>query len=193
MVVGLTGGIGSGKSKVAKLFEILGCVIFDSDNIAKEIYFDPVVKPKIISLLGQECYLSDSKIDKTFISSKIFSDTSLLHQLNMIIHPAVIEKFKEFKIQNPDKLIIKETALLFEAHLEKEVDKIILVSSNDELRIARVMERDGINKVEVLKKIKSQLSQEEKIKKSDFVIYNDEKEFLITQVLTIFDLLTKRK
>lgn len=191
MVVGLTGGIGSGKSKVAKLFEILGCVIFDSDKVAKEIYFDPFVKPKIISLLGQECYLSDSKIDKTFISSKIFSDTSLLHELNMIIHPAVIEKFKIFKIQNPDKLIIKETALLFEAHLEKEVDKIILVSSNDELRIARVMERDGTSKVEVLKKIKSQLSQEEKIKKSDFVIYNDESEFLITQVLHIFSTLKK--
>lgn len=190
MVIGLTGGIGSGKSTVAKLFEIIGCAVFYSDTVAKEIYFDETIKPQIIKLLGENVYLSKNEIDKKYISSKIFSDTTLLHQLNKIIHPAVIEKFKKFLELHKNTLVIKETALLFEAKLEDKVDKIIFVASNDELRTQRVMQRDGLSKAEVLNKMKAQLPQEEKILKSDFVIYNNEEEFLITQVLTIYSKLT---
>jgi dephospho-CoA kinase len=186
MVVGLTGGIGSGKSTVAKLFEIIGCPVFYSDEVAKEIYFDKTVKPQIIALLGKEAYLSETEIDKKYIGSKIFSDTNLLHKLNSVIHQAVIERSKQFVEKHKGKLIIKETALLFEAKLEAQVDKIILVAANDELRIKRVMQRDGLSKEEVLSKIKAQLPQEEKIAKSDFVIYNNEENFLITQVLAIY-------
>jgi dephospho-CoA kinase len=186
MIIGLTGGIGSGKSTVAKLFEIIGCPVFYSDEVAKEIYFDKTVKPQIIELLGQEAYLSETEIDKKFIGSKIFSDTKLLHKLNSILHPAVIERFKKFAKNHNGKLIIKETALLFEAKLEAQVDKIILVAANDELRIHRVMQRDGLSKEEVLSKISAQLPQAEKIAKSDFVIYNNEEDFLITQVLAIY-------
>ena len=186
MIIGLTGGIGSGKSTVAKLFEIIGCPVFYSDEVAKEIYFDKTVKPQIIELLGQEAYLSETEIDKKFIGSKIFSDTNLLHKLNSILHPAVIERFKKFTKNHNGKLIIKETALLFEAKLEAQVDKIILVAANDELRIHRVMQRDGLSKEEVLSKISAQLPQAEKIAKSDFVIYNNEEDFLITQVLAIY-------
>jgi dephospho-CoA kinase len=186
MVIGLTGGIGSGKSTVAKLFEIIGCPVFYSDEVAKEIYFDKTVKPQISELLGKEAYLSETEIDKKFIGSKIFSDTNLLHKLNSIIHPAVIERSKQFVEKHKGKLIIKETALLFEAKLEAQVDKIILVAANDELRINRVMQRDGLSKEEVLSKISAQLPQAEKITKSDFVIYNNEEDFLITQVLAIY-------
>ncbi len=186
MIIGLTGGIGSGKSTVAKLFEIIGCPVFYSDEVAKEIYFDKTVKPQIIALLGKEAYLSETEIDKKYIGSKIFSDTNLLHKLNSVIHPAVIERSKQFVEKHKGKLIIKETALLFEAKLEAQVDKIILVAANDELRIKRVMQRDGLSKEEVLSKIKAQLPQEEKIAKSDFVIYNNEENFLITQVLAIY-------
>ena len=94
MVVGLTGGIGSGKSIIAKLFELLGCAVFNSDGVAKEVYFDAEVRPEIIRLLGKEAYLNDYTLNKNYISSKIFSDTLLLQQLNRIIHPAVIRKFK---------------------------------------------------------------------------------------------------
>jgi dephospho-CoA kinase len=186
MVIGLTGGIGSGKTTIAKLFEIIGCPVFYSDTVAKEIYFDVSIKPKIIELLGNAAYISETKIDKKFISSKIFSNTDLLHKLNTIIHPAVIERSKQFVEKNKGKLIIKETALLFEAKLENSVDKIILVAANDELRINRVMQRDGLCKEEVVSKIMAQLPQEEKIAKSDLVIYNNEEDFLITQVLTIY-------
>lgn len=187
MVIGLTGGIGSGKSTVARLFEIIGCAVFYSDDVAKEIYFDNDIKPQIISLLGKEAYISDKEINKSHISSKIFTDTDLLHRLNAIIHPAVIDRFVTFKNNNAGKLVVKETALLFEAKLESQVDKIVLVASNDELRIDRVMKRDGLSREDVVKKIKAQLPQEEKILRSDFVINNNEDEFLITQVLNIYN------
>ncbi|MBL7920614.1 MAG: dephospho-CoA kinase [Bacteroidia bacterium] len=190
MVIGLTGGIGSGKSTVARLFEIIGCAVFYSDDVAKEIYFDKDVKAKVITLLGAETYISEKQINKKYISSKIFSDTALLHGLNAIIHPAVIEKFEIFKKKHINNLVVKETALLFEAKLEAQVDKIVLVAADDELRIKRVMQRDGLSKEDVIKKIQAQLPQQEKIAKSDFVIYNDEKEFLITQVLNIYNKLT---
>lgn len=186
MVIGLTGGIGSGKSIVAKLFELLGCAVFNSDRVAKEVYFEAEVRPEIIKLLGQEAYLNDQALNKNYISSKIFSDTLLLQQLNGIIHPAVIRKFKTFVGRHSGKLVIKETALLFETHLEKEVDQIIVVAADDTIRIKRVMARDGLEKESVQKKIQSQLSQEEKIKGADFVIYNNEDVLVIPQVLHIY-------
>ena len=186
MVAGLTGGIGSGKSTVARLFEILGCVLFESDKVAKEIYFNSEVREKVIALLGKESYLSETTIDRANISSKLFSDTALLQKLNDIIHPVVRLKFNLFFQENPTRIIIKETALLFEAHLEKEVDKIILVVAEDETRIQRVINRDGLNREDVQKKIRSQLPQEEKIKKAHYIIYNNETELIIPQVLKIY-------
>lgn len=186
MVIGLTGGIGSGKSIIAKLFELLGCAVFNSDQVAKEVYFDAQIRPKIIKLLGKEAYLNDHVLNKNHISSKIFSDTLLLQQLNGIIHPAVIRNFKTFVNHHSGQLVIKETALLFEAHLEKEVDKIIVVAADDAIRIKRVMARDGLDKESVQKKIQSQLLQEEKIKGADFVIYNNEDTLVIPQVLQIY-------
>lgn len=193
MVAGLTGGIGSGKSTVAKLFEIFGCAVFYSDDVAKNIYFEESVKHEVINLLGKQAYLSETAIDKAYISSKIFNNTHLLHQLNSIIHPAVGKKFEKFKQQHSNKIIIKETALLFEAKLQAQVDKIIVVASKDELRIQRVIQRDKLSQEEVQKKIKSQMAQEEKIKQADFVIYNNEEEFLITQALDVFNKINVEK
>jgi dephospho-CoA kinase len=190
MILGLTGGIGSGKSTVARLLEVLGGAVFHSDQAAKEIYFDPAVKVKVTGLLGKESYLSDTVINKAYVSSKIFNDTGLLQGLNAILHPAVNEAFKAFAQQHQGRLIVKESALLFEARLQSQVDKILVVAAPDELRIQRVMKRDGLSREDVLKKIKSQLSQEEKIRQADLVIHNDEKELLIPQVLDIFKTLT---
>lgn len=187
MIIGLTGGIGSGKSTVATLFELLGFAVFHSDEAARDIYFDPIVKNKIITLLGAEAYLSGTRLNKAYVSTKIFSDINLLQQLNAIIHPAVGNKFEDFKLKNKDKHIIKETALLFEAKLQHKVDKIVVVAADDERRIERVVQRDGLSREDVLKKIKSQLPQEEKIRQADWVIYNNEEKFLITQVLEIVE------
>lgn len=187
MILGLTGGIGSGKSMVARVFETLGCALFNSDVVAKEVYYKTEVKSKVIALLGNEAYTSDSELNKPFISKKIFSDTTTLHKLNDIIHPAVKNEFVEFVEKNKGRIIVKETALLFEAGLTGQVDKIITVVANDELRIKRVMLRDNLSREEVLSKIKSQLLQEEKMKLSHFVITNDETEFIAPQVLKIMN------
>ena len=107
MIVGLTGGIGSGKSTIAKLFEIFGCIIFDSDSVAKQLYYDPIIKSHIIKLLGEESYISENKINKTYISSIIFSNSNKLEQLNQIIHPAVIIELKKLKKKTLIKLLLK--------------------------------------------------------------------------------------
>lgn len=188
MILGITGGIGSGKSTVARIFETLGYPVFNSDDAARTIYFDAEVKEKVIDLLGTDVYASETKINKGLISSKIFSNSDLLEKLNEIIHPAVGQKFELFKRNHSTHpVIIKETALLFEAKVESQVDKILVVVADDALRINRVMSRDGLSKEEVIKKIQSQLSQDEKIKRSHFVIYNNEKEFITTQVIKLID------
>src|SRR5688500_404245 len=133
MIAGLTGGIGSGKSVVSRLLEILGCAVFNSDVAAKEAYFDEGVPAKVKSLLGNEAYSSDDKLNKVHISAKVFSNTDLLHHLNAIIHPVVKDKFIAFCKVNKGHVIIKETALLFEAGLETSCDKIIVVAAPDEL------------------------------------------------------------
>lgn len=185
MIVCVTGGIGSGKSMVSNVFELLGCAVFNSDTVAKSVYFEKEIKTKVIELLGEEAYLNDHQLNKTHINSKLFSNTEVLHKLNAIIHPAVIEQFNAFVQGSKSKIIIKETALLFEAHLDKGCDKIIVVAADDELRISRVMKRDGLSKEEVINKMKHQLSQEEKIKKADYVVYNNEDSLLIPQIIEI--------
>lgn len=186
MIVGLTGGIGSGKSTVAKLFAILGAKVFNSDDNARDQYYVPQIKEKVIALLGKDSYSDDGFIDRKFISNKIFSDTVLLKQLNDIIHPAVKNDFKEFAKQHTGKLIIKESALLFELGLDKDLDTIILVTSPLELRIERVMKRDALTRDDVMKKINSQLREEEKIRLAKFIINNNEQEFIIPQVMHLY-------
>ncbi|MDI1355607.1 MAG: dephospho-CoA kinase [bacterium] len=187
MTIGLTGGIGSGKSVVSKLLEIMGCAVFNSDEAAKDIYLNADVKEKVIALLGADSYNEKGGIERRVISSKIFNDTLLLHQLNGIIHPAVKEKMRQFAELHAGKIIVKETALLFETHLDKEVDKIIVVTADEEQRVKRVMERDGLSEADVLLRIKKQLPQEEKVERADFVITNNEKELLIPQVVKVYE------
>lgn len=185
-IVGLTGGIGTGKSTVGKLFKVLGIPVYNSDERAKEMYFLPEVKEKVITLLGKEVYHTDGSLNRAYISQKIFSDSSLLSKINGIIHPAVEKDFQSFIESNREqKYIIKETALLFETGLYKKVDKIFLVMAPLEERLKRVIERDKSSREDVLKRISHQMPDEEKQPISDFVIDNNETEGLIPQVLSI--------
>jgi dephospho-CoA kinase len=186
MIVGLTGGIGSGKTTLAKLFEVMGCAIYNSDDRAKEVYFNPEVRQQVIELLGKEAYRSEQEIDKPFISSRIFSDTRLLQQLNSIIHPAVKTDFIEFTNQYAaHKIIIKESAILFETGIYKDLEKTILVTAPPELKLKRVMQRNAVTKEEVEKRMSAQWSDEQKIALADFVITNDDQQALIPQVAGI--------
>lgn len=189
MIAGLTGGIGSGKSTVARLFRLLGAATFDSDEAAKEAYYRPGIKNKVIGLLGEKAYGANGNINRDHISSVIFNDASKLEKLNAIIHPEVGTMFREFLQQNTGRIIIKESALLFEANVTAGLDSIIVVAAPTETRISRVMQRDGLSREDVERKLRSQISQEEKIRRASHVIYNDEKHLLIPQTETIFKLL----
>jgi dephospho-CoA kinase len=191
MTIGLTGGIGSGKSTVASIFELLGAAVFDSDAEAKHCYYIPQVKEKVIHLLGAEAYSSNGKIDRNYIANLIFGNQELLQKINAIIHPAVKKRMQSFELQHHNKLIVKESALLFEAQLENTVDKIVVVTAPLDLRIKRSVQRDGVSRKQVEDRIAKQVSQEEKIKKADFVIDNSEQILLLPQVIALYHTLTK--
>ena len=186
MIIGLTGGIGSGKTIVAKLFETMGCIIYNSDERAKELYFNKDIKQQVITLLGKEAYINDIELNKSYIAEVIFSDKHKLQHLNAIIHPAVKQDFKLVVSKYPVKtLIIKETALLFEENISKEVDISILVTAPVDLKIERVMKRSNLSKTEVEKRMLAQWTDERKIPLATYVLTNDGKEALIPQVLAI--------
>jgi len=186
MIIGLTGGIGSGKTTVAKLFETMDCAIYNSDEKAKELYFNASVKAQVISLLGNASYLSEYEINKDYISKKVFSDTQLLHQLNRIIHPAVKEDFIKFQSNySPETLIIKETALLFETGIYTELDYSILVTAPVFVKIERVIKRSNATKEDVEKRMLTQWTDERKLPLANFIIVNDNNQALIPQVLQI--------
>ncbi|HXB41155.1 MAG TPA: dephospho-CoA kinase [Bacteroidia bacterium] len=185
-ILGLTGGIGSGKSTVARIFKTLGVAVYNSDRRAKELYFISEIKSKVETLLGKKAYKNGKALDKKYIRDKIFSDKKLLEELNAIIHPAVRKDFEDFKKQHEkDIYIVKESALLFEAGIAKAVDKILVVSTTPELRKMRLAKRDNLSENEIEQIIEKQMPDKEKIKKADWVIENNEEKLLIPQVIKI--------
>lgn len=189
--IGLTGGIGSGKSTVAEIFLGLGIPVFNSDLIARKLQNeDAELKKNIATVFGSEIYI-DGKLDRGKIAEMVFTDKKKLEQLNSIVHPAVANAFEKFCEENENaKYVIKEAAILFEIGAEKALDKMIVVSAPDELRINRVMERDLVSREEVLRRMNNQLLQEDKVKKADFVIINDGQELILPQLMSIHEKLS---
>jgi dephospho-CoA kinase len=186
MIVALTGGIGSGKTTIAKLFETMGCVVYNSDERAKELYNNPEVKKQVIALLGVNAYSEDHKLNKEFISDIIFNEKDKLEKLNAIIHPTLALDFQNFvKQQNSESIIIKESALIFETELYKKFTTIILVIAPLEQKIKRVMSRNLISKEEVDKRMQAQWTDEQKLPLANYVISNNETDALIPQVLSV--------
>ena len=173
-IVGLTGGIGSGKTTVAKLLESKGYSVYYSDIRAKEIVNNNAfLKTRIIQLLGDKAYDQDGKYNRKWVAQKVFNDENLLLELNKIIHPAVKSDFEFWVREQKGDFIFKETALLFELNLDKNCFKTILVTADESLRIKRVMERDGKICQEVKNIIQKQMSEQEKRKIADFIIENN--------------------
>lgn len=185
MIVGLTGGIGSGKTTVARLLETMGCVLYNSDDRAKELYFDAGVKAEVIALLGPEAYSENGALNKAHISGKVFSDKALLQQLNEIIHPAVKKDFEHFAERFPKQIVIKESAILFETGIYKDLDATILATAPLHEKIQRVMARNQVTKEEVEKRMLAQWTDEQKIPLADYVIGNADNQALIPQALEI--------
>lgn len=184
-VIGLTGGIGSGKTTVAKIFEVLGVPVYYSDERARDLYFVPEIKAAVVDLVGPEAYFSPTALNRPYIASKVFSDEALLARLNDIIHPAVGKDFDEWLEKQNHSFVLKESAILFETGIYKKLDGTILVVSPEALRMERIAKRDKLSDEEVKKRFKAQLSDEQKIPFAQWIINNDEEHSLIEQSLQV--------
>ncbi len=185
MVVGLTGGIGSGKTTVALLFEKLGVPLYNSDQRAKDLYKESQELKALMKLhFGSNIY-HNNEINRSELAQIVFSDTSKLELLNSLVHPLLQKDFEDWYLKQNADYVIREAAILIESGADKLCDKIIVVVANEELRIKRVLERDGTTISEIRNRMNNQITDEERLKKSNFVIYNEGKSSLIEQVLEI--------
>lgn len=191
MLVGLTGGIGSGKSIVARVMESLGIPVFDSDKSAKNIINNDVnVVKEITSEFGN--VYEDSKLNAQKMAEVVFNDEKALEKLNNIIHPKVKESFDKWVNENTNTpILIKEAAILIESGAYQFMDKIILVIAPEQIRLNRVAARDKVLIDKVKERIESQLSDEQKSAYSDFIIVNDNQQMVIPQVMKILDKIKK--
>jgi dephospho-CoA kinase len=194
--IGVTGGIGAGKSTVCKLFNMLGIPVYNADDQAKALMTrDQNIITAIKKNFGNEAYLPDGQLNRAYFGKSLFKDDKQLKIINGIVHPAIAEDFEKWKNVHENKpYLVKEAALLIESGSYKLLDYLITVSSPLNTRIERVLSRDAHRTKEHIREIISkQLSDEERIAKSDFVITNDEQTLLIPQVLKIHDFLISLK
>lgn len=172
-IVGLTGGIGSGKSTIAKWFIEKGIPVYDSDSEAKRLMNENSrIRERLLVLFGEGAYLN-GELNRKFIASKVFEDKDLLEQLNQAVHPVVREDFRNWAQNQAAPFVVKEAAILFESDAYKDCDYIISVVSEEELRIGRVMQRDSVPREQVLNRIQNQWTDELRIVNSDFIIRNN--------------------
>ena len=187
--IGLTGGIGSGKTTVAGIFKVLGIPVFDADSAAKKLMeTDEAVKLLIRKEFGDTAY-NNGQLDRKFIAGVVFNDAWKLERLNSIVHPAAIAAGLAWAERQSTPYVIKEAALLFEAGSAFNTDIVIGVSAPEELRIKRAMGRDGISREQVIARMDKQIDEEIKLKLCDFVMINDEQDMLIPQVLKLHEYL----
>jgi dephospho-CoA kinase len=185
--LGITGGIGSGKTTVCKIFETLGIPVYYADDRAKYLMsHDPKLITGIIELFGSEAFLEPQVLNRAHIAQVAFNDKEKLSQLNALVHPAVAQDGLNWQAaQQNVPYTLKEAALLFESGSYRSLDKIIVVAAPLELRIQRVMARDGAKREEVEARISKQMPEAEKVSLADFVVNNDGVHALIPQVMTI--------
>jgi dephospho-CoA kinase len=183
--IGLTGGIGSGKSMVAGIFNVLGIRVFDADTNAKMVMeTDAALSASIKKLFGEESY-SEGRLNRPYLANLVFNDAFKLEQLNALVHPATITAANTWMLQQTTPYVIKEAALLFEAGAAAHLDYVIGVYAPQHIRIKRVMDRDKVTREQVLARMNRQINEEIKMKLCDFVLVNDEQQLLIPQVLRL--------
>lgn len=189
--IGLTGGIGSGKTTVSDIFKQLGVAVYYADLQARILSdTDPEIKNKLSTLFGREIY-GRYGLDKKRLADIIFKQKNMLTKVNSIIHPKVNEDFNRWLSEYAErKYIIHEAAILFESGMSNQFDRIITVTAPEKIRINRIIDRDGMSRSKVLKIIANQLPEDFKAQNSDFIIVNDNKTLILPQILKIHDDLT---
>jgi dephospho-CoA kinase len=188
--IGITGGIGSGKSMVCKIFSVLGVPIYDADSRAKNLMTtDGILVEQIKKEFGSLSYNSQGVLNREYLSASVFNQPNKLEKLNSLVHPRVAVDFKKWVEEHSAfAYIVKEAALLFESGSYRTLDKIILVTAPEAMRIERVLTRDTHRtRADIESIIRNQLAEEEKKKKADYIIRNDERELMVPQVLKLHE------
>lgn len=190
--VGLTGGIGTGKSIVAKFFKMLGIPVYVSDLEARQLMnSNSIIREQLLAKFGAEVYTKDSTLNRKYLANIIFNKPEALQEVNAIVHPVVRSNFVDWCKQKAEfPYVIQESAILFDTGLYKNFDKIICITADENIRISRVMKRDNVSADLVTARMKNQILEKDKIQKSDFVIYNNS-ELLIPQIIKIDKYLRK--
>ena len=189
--IGLTGGIGSGKTTVSHVFHKLGIPVFNSDLHAKELLEDEETKRTIVKNFGEDILDIKQSINKHKLSKIIFSDKNKLKFINQLIHPLVKKEFEKWVLLQNTPYVIKEYALLFQSNSDRKLDKVILVQSPLDLRIQRVKKRDKKSIKEIKEVIKNQIKIKDILSKVDFIIHNNESRLLFSQIKSIHNQLSK--
>ncbi len=185
--IGLTGGIGSGKSTVSGIFKVLGIPVFDADASARQLMeTDAALQSGIVALFGDRAY-EDGILNRKWIADIVFNDPFQLEKLNALVHPAAIRAGENWADRQTTAYVIKEAALFFEAGSTEGMDYIIGVYAPQHIRINRVMKRDGVLREDVLKRMNRQIQEEIKMRLCDFVILNDDQHLVIPQVLQLHE------
>lgn len=187
--VGLTGGIGSGKSTVTGIFKVLGIPVFDADSVAKNIMNeDEGLKQQIIETFGEASY-TNGILNRKYIANIVFNDAFKLEQLNALVHPVTIAAAETWMLRQTTPYAVKEAALFFESGSAVGIDVMVGVFAPQALRIQRVMARDGVSRQEVLTRIGRQIDDDIKRRLCDYVLVNDEQQMLLPQVLALHETL----
>lgn len=193
MLIGITGGIGSGKTTVCQLLESFGFPVYYSDDRAKWLMENDLdVKNQLLGLFGNQTF-QDGTLNRSFLAQQIFEDPQKRLQINAIVHPAVASDFEKWMKKQKQDLIFKESALLFETGIYKQADLNVLITAPKEVRIARVLARDGVERSAVEARINAQMSDEEKIKLADYVIDNHNQSDLTNEVQKLIQLLSNKQ
>jgi dephospho-CoA kinase len=183
--VGITGGIGSGKSIVATLFKLLGVPVYNADEAAKNLMNNNAqIKNALLQHFGPAVYENES-LNRAWLSSRVFNDPAQLAKLNSIVHPVVIQDAVDWMNSQQSNLVIKEAAIFFESGSNTEMDYMVGVYAPQPLRLKRVQKRDNTNQEAILDRISRQMNEDEKMKLCDYVLYNDEQQLLIPQVIQL--------
>ena len=187
--VAITGNIGSGKSWVCELFkQRLGIPVYNSDNAAKQLYFQPDVREKLVNRFGDVFYLSDTELNRKYIADLIFSDEKAQRDLEGILYPALFVDFEQWTSTQNALYVLFESALIFEKRLEKQFDAIVMVSASEETRLRRAMERDHCDEATIRARMAKQWPEEGKRLLADYVIWHendDENEVLMKQIMEV--------
>ena len=190
--VGLTGGIGSGKTLVCSILEKLGVPVYYADREARLLMNENSgLRTQIERVFGQEAYLNGT-LNRDFLAGMVFGDPSLLAKMNALVHPAVRAHYASWvEIQSDVPYVVKEAAILFESGSDLFMDLTVLIYADTHERIQRVMQRDGIDRIQVEKRMNTQMGEEEKKKRADCIIYNDGREMLLPQIIKLHNTILK--